>query len=353
MLDSVYKKLQILGPSAKYDTCGPKEGIDQKIPGVYFAKTGNGYCRLFKVLQTNSCIKHCRYCVNQACMNTPRVVLSPDDMARTFMELIGKRLVDGLFLSSGILGNSQTAMSKIFMPGVTDIYLEEALKLSNRVSLNLEAPNSERLKEISPDKNYENEVLKTVIRLNTIRQKYNLKYKRNISQTTQFVVGATRDSDAEILDTMQLLYRQLKLTRIFYSSFSPVSGSPLQDVTASTTKRGHRLYQADFLLRFYGFQKNDIVLGKNKMLSLQKDPKLAFAESHPELYPIEINTSPRNNLLKIPGIGPDNVDKIIQRRIKYGKINSHFELKKMGISIRRASQFITVNGKYEAQLNLF
>lgn len=373
MLDSIYRKLQILGPSAKYDTCGPKESEHVKIPGIYYARTNNGYCRLFKVLQTNVCVKNCRYCVNQSCSNTKRTSLTPDEMAQTFIELWHKKLVDGLFLSSGIVGKAEIAMSRILetaqilrhkyhycsyihlkiMPGVSNTYLEEAIKLSNRVSLNLEAPNEKRLNEISPDKNFQTEVMDTTLRLNKFMKKFNQNYHRQVSQTTQFVIGATQENDNEVISTVSDLYQKLHLTRIFYSPFRPASGTVLEHQPPVSLLREHRLYQVDWLLRFYHFQKDDIPLDSRGKLFLSNDPKMIWAEKHPEYFPMEINQANYCKLLKIPGIGPIVAKKIISLKQKHGRFSSHRQLQKIGVILKRAQNFITVDGHYQNQLRLF
>ncbi|MFC1622347.1 radical SAM protein [Patescibacteria group bacterium] len=332
----LYEKISILGPSAKYDTCGPRDlGDTTNIPGVYHAKVSNGgICRLFKVLQTNACKNNCNYCAYRKDRRCSRVVASPDEMARAFDIVHTKRLVDGLFLSSGVVRNADYTMSRMldtvhilrkkykysgyvhlkFMPNTPQNCIEEAFRVSNRVSLNIESPTENNLFELSPDKTLKTDFFDTLFRIKRAQKQFKKEGKRTPSLTTQFVVGAGTESDEDILKVTSVLYKSFKLTRVFYSAFRPVPDTPLGQKPAASLVRQHRLYQSDFLMRFYGFSASDLPMDKGGYLPEMEDPKLLWAKRHPEFFPININRADYWNLLKIPGIGPTSARKLIDMR---------------------------------------
>lgn len=348
------QKITILGPSASYDTCGPKDfGKTTKVPGVYHAKVaGQHICRLFKVLQTNYCVNNCQYCAFRRDRSTPRTTASPDEMAKAFINVYQRRLVDGFFLSSGIADSAESTMSRLLdtahilrdryhykgylhlkiVPSVSTSCIEEASKLAQRISLNIEAPSEADLAILSPEKKFKQGFFHTLSIIKNVIAKRIWAGQKAPSLTTQFVVGAGSETDGKIIQTTHLLYKNFGLKRVFYSAFRPVLHTPLADKPAESLTREHRLYQTDFLMRFYQFKPWEIPLNSVGFLEESLDPKTAWAKQHPELYPINLNQANYWQLLKIPGVGPVSAKKIIQLRAER-KIKSVEELAKAKIGL--------------------
>lgn len=332
----LYRKISVLGPGARYDTCGPKDfGQTTDIPGVYHAKVGGSrICRLFKVLQTNSCVNNCKYCAFRRDRDCPRVSASPDEMAAAFDSARSRRLVDGLFLSSGVIQSPETIMILMLdtahilrekyryrgylhlkiMPGVSASCIRESLRLANRISLNIESPTEERLSTLAPEKDLRKGFFYTLSVIKSELTKFSWLGKRVPSLTTQFVVGAGEETDKDIVQKTHFLYKNFGLKRVFYSGFRPVPGTPLEQKPAASLTREHRLYQADFLMRFYRFLPHEIPLDGQGFLSEVSDPKMLWAQQHPELFPINLNTAGYWQLLKVPGLGPVSAKKILKIR---------------------------------------
>lgn len=332
----LYQKISVLGPSAKYDTCGPKDfGQTTNIPGVYHAKVGGSHiCRLFKVLQTNSCVNNCKYCAFRRDRDCERTVASSDEMAAAFDSAYSRRLVEGLFLSSGVLQNPETTMTLMLdtahilrekyqyrgylhlkiMPGVSSSCIQEAIKLANRISLNIESPSEEGLSTLAPEKDLKKGFFYTLSVIKSELTKFRWVGKRVPSLTTQFVVGAGEEKDKDIIQRTHFLYKNFGLKRVFYSAFRPVPKTPLEQKPAASLTREHRLYQADFLMRFYRFSPYEIPLDEQGFLSETNDPKMLWARNHPELFPINLNTAGYWQLLKVPGLGPVSAKKILKIR---------------------------------------
>ncbi|MFC1790007.1 radical SAM protein [Patescibacteria group bacterium] len=359
----LYQKISILGPSAQYDTCGPKDfGQTTKIPGVYEAKVGGGHvCKLFKVLQTNSCRNNCHYCAFRRDRNCKRTSTTPEEMARAFSSAYSRRLVQGLFLSSGIAGTADQTMSRMIdtasiirqkygyrgyihlklMPGTSLASIEETANLANRISLNIEAPTEKSLVQLSPEKTLRKGFFYTLSQIKKVFQKRKFKGKRNPSLTTQFVVGAGREGDSEIMKTTHFLYKAFSFKRVFYSAFRPVAQTPLENRPAVSLTREHRLYQADFLMRFYRFLPHDIPVDQNGFLSETTDPKTLWAKQHPEFFPININRASYWTLLKVPGIGPISAQRILKRRRK-GRVSSLKTFANQRFQINKISAYVRV-----------
>ncbi len=358
----LYQKISILGPGAKYDTCGPKDfGKTTDIPGVYQAKVaGSHICRLFKVLQSNTCLNNCRYCAfrrDRACL---RVSASPDEMARAFDSAYRRRLVEGLFLSSGIAGGPDLAMSRMLdtvhilrekycyrgyihlkiMPQTSLSVIQESTKLANRISLNIESPTDEALSKLSQEKSLKKGFFHTLSLIKGELRKNLFAGKKIPSLTTQFVVGAGDENDGEIVKTTHFLYKNFGLRRVFYSAFRPVSGTPLANKPPVSLIREHRLYQTDFLMRFYRFSPGEIPLDENGFLSEMEDPKAVWARKNPQFFPIDINKASYWDLIKVPGLGPVSAKKIVQirRQTKIASLdrlrNFRFQLNKIGSYIK-------------------
>jgi predicted DNA-binding helix-hairpin-helix protein len=332
---TLYEKISILGPGAQYDTCGPRDfGQTTNIPGVYHAKFGSHTCRLFKVLQTNHCQNNCRYCAFRRDRPCLRATSTPDEMASAFNLAHRRRLVDGLFLSSGIIHNPDTTMTAMLdtlailrqkyhyrgyihlkiMPGTSNSCIAESFKLANRISLNIESPTENSLSALSPDKNLKNGFFNTLFKIKAQinRQKfYGLKHP---SLTTQFVVGAGEESDIDIIRSTHLLYQNFHFSRVFYSAFRPIPQTPLAEKIATPLIRQNRLYQADFLMRFYRFSPSDLFFNPNGILPDNFDPKTIWAQRHPEFFPINLRTADYWTILKVPGLGPTWAKRIIAHR---------------------------------------
>lgn len=340
-----YQKISILGPDARYDTCGPKDfGETTAVPGVYHAKiAGNHVCRLFKVLQTNVCKNNCKYCAFRKDRDiVKRATATPDEMADAFEDVYSRRLVDGLFLSSGISGTADSSMTRMLdtahilrdkrkykgymhlkiMPGSSTSTIAEAIKLANRVSINIESPTPSDLAFLSPEKNLQSEFFFTLSQMKSEITKLKINGARRVpSMTTQFVVGAGEERDSDLIKMTDKLYKNFGLHRVFYSAFRPIEHTPLEDRPAESLTREHRLYQADWLMRFYRFTPLEIPLDSDGYLLETSDPKTAWATMHPENFPINLNLASYWELLRVPGIGPESAKKITNLRkfrpIKY------------------------------------
>jgi predicted DNA-binding helix-hairpin-helix protein len=356
----LYEKISILGPSAQYDTCGPKDfGKTTNIPGVYHAKVGgNRICRLFKVLQTNLCQNNCHYCPFRKDRNCRRITATPDEMAKAFHSAYSRRLVEGFFLSSGIIKTPETTMTMILdtatilrnkyqyrgylhlkiMPGASLGTIRESIKLANRVSLNIESPTEEHLTALSPTKDFKRGFFYTLSLIKKEISRFRFTGKSAPSLTTQFIVGAGEEKDQEIIRMTHFLYKNFGLKRVFYSAFRPIPETPLANKPAASLVREHRLYQADFLMRFYHFSPWDIPLDNQGFLPETADPKTLWAQQHPEFFPVNLNAADYWRLLKIPGIGPTSAKKIIKIR-REKKIKSFSGLKSQRIQITKITPF--------------
>jgi len=331
----LYQKISILGPGAQYDTCGPRDfGQTTTIPGVYHAKVGSTVCRLFKVLQSNYCQNNCLYCAFRRDRNCARTQATADEMAAAFSSAHQRRLVDGLFLSSGIIANPETTMTKMLdtltllrrkyhyrgyihlkiMPGSSASTIRAAAKLSNRLSLNIESPTQKGLRSLSPEKDLKTGFFQTLFEIKKQLRQLQFYGLKTPSLTTQFVVGANTDSDSDFIRTTNLLYTSFGLKRVFFSAFRPIPNTPLENLPASSLTRQHRLYQSDFLLRFYRFSPQDLPLDQNGNLFESTDPRTLWANLHPNAFPINLNFASYYQLLKIPGLGPVTAAKIIKNR---------------------------------------
>ncbi len=359
---NLYQKISVLGPSARYDTCGPKDfDSTTNVPGVYHAKVNGGVCRLFKVLQTNSCKNNCHYCAFRKDRSCQRTSTTPDEMAKAFDLVYRKRLVDGLFLSSALTKSADFTMEQTLktslilrqkfnyrgylhlklMPQTSLGCLKTALSIANRVSLNIESPTPDSLNSLSPEKDLNKDLLFIFSQINQEIKKLKYQGQKTPSLTTQFVVGAGQENDFEFIKSAHFLYKSFHLKRIFYSAFRPVEDTPLSQKEPTSPLREHRLYQADFLMRFYKFSPWDIPLDKNGFLDDVSDPKTAWAKKHPRYYPINLNKASFYQLLKIPGIGPTSAKKIVQLR-KMNKIKSFSQLTKQRFQIKKLTPYVSL-----------
>ncbi len=373
------QKLQRLGMAASWDSCGsgkqknPRKSI---VPVQYRAfihecsqtQQERKPCRLMKILQSNNCIHECKYCANSTKCNK-KTELKPKELVQAFNFLTKKRLVQGLFLSSAVTRDADTTAEKIIesarilrfkagfkgyihlkvLPGMSKEKIREMAELADRLSLNIEVPDGEFLSEIAPTKNFSNDLEKRLKWINELKEKGILK-----SFTTQFIAGATKETDLNILKKMHSLYKKTKLYRSYFSAFEPVKGTSLEKTKPENPWREHRLYQADWLLRIYGFKLRELklALDSNGMLSLHKDPKMAIAVNCPNKHPLDPNNATKEELLQVPGIGPKAAEKIEAMK-KTAQLTDFNELKKCGVILQRAMPFLQLEGKRQTRITAF
>ncbi len=369
---NIYQKLAILSDSAKYDVSCSSSGAESSFQkgmigdthksGICHTFTEDGRCvSLLKVLFTNFCIYECSYCINRQNNDIKRAAFSPRELADLVINFYKRNYIEGLFLSSGIIEDEDKTMALLIkvleilrfeykfngyvhlklIPGASQTLIEKACKLATRVSSNLELPSAKSLKLLAPNKTEKNLMLPLKYAKDTSIQRE----QKPIPMSTQLIIGATPESDLEILRLSSNLYNRALLKRVYYSAYIPTNEDKnLPSITtAPPTLREHRLYQADWLLRFYGFGYDEI-LNRRKNLDLELDPKSIWAIDHLELFPVEVNHVDREFLVRVPGIGIRGAHKILKAR-RFQTL-SFENLKKLGISLKRAKYFITINGKY-------
>lgn len=380
---SIMDKLRILSDAAKYDVACTSSGVDRRgskdgmgnsiAAGICHSFSADGRCiSLLKILMTNYCIYDCKYCKNRASNDIPRAAFTPEEIARLTMDFYRRNYIEGLFLSSGIIGNPDTTMELLYqtifllrtkyhfygyihvkgIPGADAALIEKIGYLVDRMSVNLELPTAEALKELAPNK-HRKTILKPMRQIqNGINiNKNELVVYRNApkfvsgGQSTQMIIGATPESDYQIVQVAESLYQKFQLKRVFYSAFVNVNEDKSLPALSSGPPllREHRLYQADFLLRFYGFEAKELLSETHPNFNVFLDPKADWALQHLELFPMEINRASYEMLLRVPGIGVKSAQRIVRAR-RNG--NLEFEhLKKIGVVLKRALYFITCNGK--------
>jgi predicted DNA-binding helix-hairpin-helix protein len=331
---------------------------------------------LLKTLLTSACERDCYYCPFRARRNFRRVTFKPEEMARVFVELRQAGAAEGLFLSSGIAGGGVRTQDRLLdtatilrrrhayrgylhlklMPGVEREQVLQAMRLADRVSINLEAPNTERLLQLAPHKVFFEELLQPLKWAEDIRRTLPARQTQRgrwPSLVTQFVVGGAGENDREILTTTAYVTQQLRLQRVYFSAFSPVPDTPMEQYPSENPWREHRLYQAALLLRDYGFTLGDLPFTPESRLPLEVDPKLGWAQAHLHAAPVEIHHADRHELLRVPGIGPKGADAILRAR-RHGTLRDLGALQRLGVLAHRAAPFILLNGKApEQQLRLF
>ena len=372
------EKLEILADSAKYDASCSSSGSDRKntkngigsaaLCGICHSFSSDGRCiSLLKILMTNCCIFNCKYCINRRSNNVKRAIFTPEEICTLTINFYKRNYIEGLFLSSGIIKSPDYTMEKIIetiyllrnkyhfngyihakaIPGASDYLLKKLGKLVDRLSANIELPTESGLKLLAPDKNSDNvsKIMKTV-------KENKSRSFTPAGQSTQMIIGASSESDLDILSKSESMYKNYELKRVFYSAYVPVNKDKmLPSISIPPLTREHRLYQADWLLRYYNYDTRDLLSEDNPNFNILLDPKADWALRHMNEYPKEINKVSYNDLLKVPGIGPKSAKKIINSR-RYYKIEFN-DLKKMGISIKRAKYFILCNGKYFTDSKIF
>ena len=321
---------------------------------------------MLKTLLTSVCERNCFYCPFRAERDFRRATFRPDEFANTFMAVHRAGAAEGIFLSSGVVNGGICTQDKLLdtaeilrhrlnyrgylhlkiMPGAERAQVERAMQLADRVSINLEAPNPEKLSRLAPRKQFLEELLQPLRWVDEIRRTqpgYKGWNGHWPSSVTQFVVGAVGDTDLELLSTTERLYQEMHLKRAYYSAFNPIPDTPLENQPAASPLREHRLYEASFLLRDYGFSMEELPFVPGGNLPQNTDPKLAWAQANLQERPIEINRADRRELLRIPGIGPKGANAILSAR-RRNHLHDLAELRGLGINPKRAAPFILLNG---------
>ena len=378
---SVLDKLKILANAAKYDvSCAssgsnrPNEGkgLGNAAPwGICHSFTEDGRCiSLLKIMLTNYCIYDCAYCVNRRSNDVPRTAFSVNEIVELTIEFYRRNYIEGLFLSSGVIKNPDHTMEMMTrvvkelrtihryygyihmksIPGASETFIRDAGLYADRLSVNIEIPTEQNLKLLAPEKNFQSVFQPmAVINQRILENKEDRKTIRKVpkfvpaGQSTQMIIGATPDSDKQILHLASGLYSHQHLKRVYYSGFVPVNANDvrLPALSEPPLKREHRLYQADWLMRFYFFRVDEIVNDTNPNLDLDFDPKLGWALRNPSLFPVDLNKADYEMILRVPGIGVKSAQLILSAR-RFGRINSE-QLRKMGVVLKRARYFITCN----------
>ena len=371
------KRLKILTEGAKFDVSCSSSGSSRQntanglgnthFAGICHSFTQDGRCiSLLKILMSNDCVYNCKYCVNRAENDVPRATATPDEICELVIAFYKRNYIEGLFLSSAVVKSPNFTMEMLYrtalklrteyrfngyihlkgIPNADPALIEAAGKVADRMSFNIELPSEQSLKALAPQKS--KSAILTPMKMLTEQRFFDSPYKRKkdflpAGQTTQMIIGASAETDSHILKLTEGLYSVFKLKRVYYSSYIPTNfNTSLLTVKAAPKMREHRLYQADWLLRFYGFTADEITDGGN--LPLDYDPKCAWALRHLELFPVEVNVAPLETLLRVPGIGVRSANRIIAAR-KYAKLDFD-ALKRLRVVLKRAAHFITANGKF-------
>ena len=384
MSKSIEEKLRILSDAAKYDVSCSSSGSSRKntnnglgnaaINGICHSWSADGRCiSLLKILMTNYCIYDCKYCINRKDNDIERAILSPDEIVKLTINFYRRNYIEGLFLSSGIIKNADYTMELMIavakklrleekfngyihmkvIPGASRQLINEIGLYVDRVSVNIEFAENTALKLLAPDKKPTDiSTSMGLIRKNMIENAEDKKIFKSTpsfipaGQTTQMIIGASGESDYAILSRSENLYKNFDLKRVYYSGYVPVNKAGILVSTEQAVPmiREHRLYQADWLLRFYDFKADEILDEKDPFVDPLLDPKTNWAIKNSHFFPIEINKASYKDLLRVPGIGVTSAKRIVMTR-KYSTIR-YEHLKKLGIVIKRAKYFIVVNGEF-------
>ena len=375
--ERIQDKLEILADAAKYDVSCSSSGGNRKNKGGLGNSNASGICHtytedgrcvsLLKILLTNHCIYDCAYCVSRKTNDVKRAAFTVEEVVDLTINFYRRNYIEGLFLSSGIFKDSDTTMERLVrvakklrlehnfngyihlksIPGASDELMKEAGLYADRLSINIEIPTEKGLKLLAPEKSH-SEMLKPIslVKNELILYKEEKKLFRKVpkfapaGQSTQMIVGATDETDLKIIKVANHFYQNFNMKRVYYSGYVPVlEDSRLPSIFSQVPmQRENRLYQADWLMRFYGFEANEILDPTNPFLDLEIDPKLAWALRNREKFPVNINTAPKEMILRIPGIGTKSKGKILMAR-RFQKLNLE-HLKKMGVAANRAKYFV-------------
>lgn len=380
------QKLSILADAAKYDASCASSGSKKTREGKGLGSTeGMGICHsytpdgrcisLLKILMTNYCIFDCKYCVNRVSSDVKRARFKTEEIVNLTLDFYRRNYIEGLFLSSGIIRDSDYTMDQMVkvarslrndhhfrgyihlktIPGASDDLVQEAGLYADRLSVNIELPTEADLQKLAPEKNrpqLEKSMAEIKIKHQEIKEDKKKGLKAPVftpaGQSTQMIIGATPTADKDILITSATLYRKYQLRRVYYSAFSPIQHADARLPSVSPPLvREHRLYQADWLLRFYGFDVNEIVSDAHPNLELGTDPKTSWALRNSWYFPVNVNTATREQLLRVPGIGARSVERILQTR-RFCKIKLQ-DLLKLHVALNRAKFFITTADYFPTQ----
>ncbi|MCL1806523.1 MAG: putative DNA modification/repair radical SAM protein [Oscillospiraceae bacterium] len=381
------EKLNILGDAAKFDASCASSGSGRAgkpgqlgnafSAGICHSWAADGRCIcLLKVLQSNVCIYDCQYCQNRCGNDIPRATFKPEELAELTIQFYRRNYIEGLFLSSGVFKSPDHTMERMIqtmrilrehhkfggyihvktIPGADMRLINEAGLLADRVSVNIELPSSGSLALLAPDKKPEM-IFAPMKGIDTARRMYLEDGKKHNSaplfapagQSTQMIVGATPDTDRTILRLSGGLYKKFRLKRVYFSAYIPIGTHPSLPPRETATVpmlREHRLYQSDFLMRFYSFDADEIT-ENGELLDMDVDPKCSWALRHPEYFPVDANKADREQLLRVPGVGQISADRIISAR-QFGPLRPE-NLRKLGVVMKRARFFLTAGGKYEGE----
>ena len=381
---SIADKLKILTDAAKYDVACTSSGTQRSNDGtgigscaqagICHSFSADGRCiSLLKILFTNECIYDCKYCINRRSNDVPRASFTPDEICTLTMEFYRRNYIEGLFLSSGVLKSPDYTMDLIYaalyklrttyrfqgyihvkaIPGTSQELLERLGFLVDRMSVNLELPTAEGLRLLAPHKTRERILAPMRLVQNRMEEnRQEIQLYRNAQrfvpagQSTQMIIGATPETDFQIIHVAEALYKKFGLKRVFYSAFVHVNEDaslPARTGEGPPLLREHRLYQADFLLRYYQFQAGELLTEENPNFNIFLDPKCNWALRNLDVFPVEVNTARYELLLRVPGIGYKSAGRIVKAR-RYGKLDFG-DLKKMGVVLKRALYFLTCSGK--------
>lgn len=380
----MYEKLQILTDAAKYDVACTSSGVERRgdgtgigncsAAGICHSFSADGRCiSLLKILFTNECIFDCKYCVNRSSNDVKRASFTPDEICKLTIEFYRRNYIEGLFLSSGILKSPNYTMELIYaaiyklryeynfqgyihvkaIPGADPALIQKLGFVTDRMSVNMELPTSESLRLLAPHKSRKN-ILAPMrqVQIGMQENKQEIVLYKNApkfvpaGQSTQMIIGATPETDFQILNVAESLYKKFELKRVFYSAFVAVNEDkalPARTDEGPPLLREHRLYQADWLLRFYQFEAKELLDEKNPNFNIFFDPKCNWALKHLECFPVEVNRADYHMLLRVPGIGVKSAQRIVKAR-RMGVLQFE-DLKKMGVVLKRALYFITCGGK--------
>lgn len=369
-----HEKLQTLADASRFDlscACGTRDNDDHRRRGpggvwVYPASLPRGgTCVMLKTLLSNACVNDCRYCPFRSDRDTPRTTLTPEEVAAAYMDFVRRGSVHGLFLSSGVVRGADHTMERMaavarilrrrydyhgylhlkILPGASDAAIEEALSLANCVSLNVEVPTAAAFARLSRTKDYFRDIVRPLKRISALTAR-GAPFAR-VRQSTQFIVGAADESDADIVKAMGALYRRWGVARVYFSAYQRGLGDPSlpgerapQPSPDAPLTREHRLYQADWLLRKYGFEAEEIPLDPAGRLALDADPKETWARLHPERFPVDVNRAERHELLRVPGLGPVAVDRLLAAR-REGRLESLDDIGPPSRRLAKAAHYIT------------
>ena len=356
------QKLQLLSEDARFESCDsftPRRPKKRSGKGGGRAQDGTSTA-LFRVLQSNSCEWDCPYCPLRRSNDVARATLEPEELARIFMARFEAGTVDGLFLSSAVAGGLRPAMGRMLdtvellrvryayagyvhlklMPGTRPDEIERATTLADRVSINLEAPNGDRLKQIAPERRWAS-IIKPMREVHRADQEGKLAS----GQATQLVVGAANESDREVVSATTRMYTEFAMRRVYFNAFRPQPGTPMADHDPTPFVRQQRLQEADWLMRHYGFKPDELPFDGDDNLPLQLDPKFAWALAHPERFPVEVNTAEPEDLLRVPGIGPISLQRILamRRTVCFREVD---HVRKLGVVAEKARHFLLFDGRY-------